>query len=199
MKKGVSSAAHTRAHVILSAPPPPPPRGTNSMVRQNFHFSAQLKWNSRFSEMKEAIFKTENHCPYCPLRTVGDCEIVPVESARNLGAMFDKHVTMDDQVKNACRSTASALRSFGQIKHYLTNEATKTLIHLMVTSRLDYNNSLLFGVPQRNLQKLQMLQNAAARLVTWTPRRCHTSQILQDLHWLTVKNRIQFKLVLLTY
>ena len=61
------------------------------------------------------------------------------------------------------------------------------------------NNSLLYGVPQRNLQKLQMLQNAAARLVTRAPRRCHTSQILQDLHWLTVENRIKFKLLLLTY
>ena len=99
----------------------------------------------------------------------------------------------------ACRSTASALRSIGHIRHYLTNEATKTLVHSFVTSRLDCNNSLLYGVPQRNLQKLQMLQNAAARLVTRAPRRCHISQILQDLHWLTVENRIKFKLLLLTY
>ena len=69
----------------------------------------------------------------------------------------------------------------------------------MVTSRLDYNNSLLHGVPQRNLQKLQILQNAAARLVTRASRRCHTSQILRDLHWLTVENLIKFKLLLLTY
>ena len=85
------------------------------------------------------------------------------------------------------------------ILHFTYNEATKTLVHLFVTSRLDGNNSLLYGVPQRNPQKLQMLQNAAARLVTRAPRRCHTSQILQDLHWLTVENRIKFKLLLLTY
>ena len=59
-------------------------------------------------------------------------------------------------------------------------------IHSMVTSRLDNNNSLLYCVPQRDLQKLQMLQNAAARLVTRAPRRCHKSPIFQDLHWLTV-------------
>ena len=57
-------------------------------------------------------------------------------------------------------------RSVGHIRHYLTNEATKTLVHSFVTSRMDCNNSLLYGVTQRNLQKLQMLQNAAARLVT---------------------------------
>ena len=81
----------------------------------------------------------------------------------------------------------------------LSTVVEKTLVHSFVTSRLDCNNSLLYGVPQRNLQKLQMLQNAAARLVTRAPRRCHTSQILQDLHWLTVENRIKFKLLLLTY
>ena len=157
-----------------------------------------LKINDAKTEVLH--FSSRFNRNYCPLRvTVGDCEIVPVDSARNLGAMFDKHVTMDDQVKNACRSTASALRSIGHIRHYLTNEATKTLVHSFVTSRLDCNNSLLYGVPQRNLQKLQMLQNAAARLVTRAPRRCHTSQILQDLHWLTVENRIKFKLLLLTY
>ena len=84
-----------------------------------------LKINDAKTEVLH--FSSRFNRNYCPLRvTVGDCEIVPVDSARNLGAMFDKHVTMDDQVKNACRSTASALRSTGHIRHYLTNEATKT-------------------------------------------------------------------------
>ena len=106
---------------------------------------------------------------------------------------------MDAQVKNVCKSTASVLRSIGQIRNYLTKTATQTLVHSFVTSRLDCCNSLLYGLPQRNLNKLQTLQNAAVRMIIRAPRRCHTTQILKQLHWLPVEKRIKFKLLLLTY
>ena len=73
------------------------------------------------------------------------------------------------------------------------------LVHAFVTSRLDYCNSLLSGCSNKSLRTLQLIQNAAARVLTGTKIRDHISPILASLHWLPVKSRIEFKILLLTY
>ena len=78
------------------------------------------------------------------------------------------------------------------------NDAEK-LIHAFVTSRLDYCNSLLAACPKSSLKKFQLVQNAAARLLTGTNRREHITPVLQTLHWLPVEFRVKFKILLLTY
>ena len=72
-------------------------------------------------------------------------------------------------------------------------------MHAFITSTLDCNNALLFGVPSLQLAKLQRIQNSAARIVTGTKRHEHITPILHSLHWLRVKKRIDFKILTLTY
>ena len=91
------------------------------------------------------------------------------------------------------------LYNIRRIRKYLTKECTETLIHAFISSRLDYCNSLLFGVPECHLHKLQRVQNAAARLVVQESRFCHITPLLKSLHWLPVKYRIVFKLLLITF
>ncbi len=73
------------------------------------------------------------------------------------------------------------------------------LILAFMTSRLDYCNALLGGCSARLINKLQMVQNAAARVLTRTRKYDHISPILSTLHWLPIKHRIDFKILLITY
>ena len=131
---------------------------------------------------------------------VGDSKIVPsTEAIRNLGCWFDNNFTMNAHVTKTCKAGFFYLHNICRIRKFLTQEITEKLIHAFVTSRLDYCNSLLYGLPSNLLAKLQRVQNAAARLIHRAPRFCHTTPLLVDLHWLDIKSRIDFKIILLTF
>ena len=130
---------------------------------------------------------------------VGDVTVPFSKSAKNLGVVLDSHMTMKAQVGNVIRSVNFELRRISAIRHYLSLEATKTLISAFVLSRLDYCNSLLVNCPHELLLRLQKLQNSAARLVLKVPRRDHITPHLQALHWLPVEARIQYKIACMCF
>ena len=126
--------------------------------------------------------------------------LVPTsETVCSLGATIDKHLTMSKHINKICGSASLAIRNIGRVRKYLDQHSTERLVHAFVTSRLDYCNSLLYGLPAKEISKLQRLQNSAARLVTRSKIREHITPILQELHWLPVKYRITFKLLLITF
>ena len=130
---------------------------------------------------------------------VGSCEVEPSNKARNLGATFDSNMTLQPHVNAIVKSCNYQLRRIGQLRKYLSPDACEKLIHAFITSRLDNGNSLLYGLPDYLTNKLQRIHNTAARILTLSKKFDHITPTLRDLHWLPVKNRIIFKILLLTF
>ena len=106
---------------------------------------------------------------------------------------------MEQHVNSVCRNTYAQLRQIGHIRPYLTKDATKSLINSLVTSRLDYCNTLLYGIPKNLMNKLQTVQNTAARIITRTSKYDHVTPVLRELHWLPIQCRIEYKILTHTY
>ena len=163
-----------------------------------FFLSNKLVCNQSKTEVHHLTSRFTRHPPLSNI-TFGQNIIPCVSKARNLGTIMNRHLTMTSHVKNICRYTSMALRNIGRVRKYVNQSSTERLVHVFITSRLDYCNRLLYGLPSTEVQKLQRIQNIAARLVVKAKRTDHTSPILQQLHWLPVSQRISFKILLLTY
>ena len=112
-----------------------------------------------------------------PYITIGDSDIIPAAKARNQGAIFDSTMCLNAHVSNIVRCASFHIRNIGRIRKYLDPKATENIMHSFVTSRLDMGNSLLTGLPENQVGRLQRIQNAAARLVTLTRKRSHNSSL----------------------
>ena len=106
---------------------------------------------------------------------------------------MDSTGTMSAHVSNLCRAASFALWKINKIRNLLDQSSTEKLIHAFITSRLDYCNSLLFGLPMQEMNKLQIVQNSAARLVTLNKKYDHITPVLEKLHWLPVQQRTKLK------
>ena len=130
---------------------------------------------------------------------VGTAIIEPATEVRDLGVTFDATLTLHTHINNICRSGSLSLRQIGKIRKFISQEDTERIVHAFISSKLDYCNGLLYGLPSNEILKLQRLQNSAARLVMKSKKSEHITPILIDLHWLPVQERIIFKLLLNTY
>ncbi|KAK3557720.1 hypothetical protein QTP86_000323 [Hemibagrus guttatus] len=122
--------------------------------------------------------------------------ISPSATAHNLGVTMDNQISFSSHVTRSCRFLLYNIR---RIRPFLSTQATQVLVQSLVISRLDYCNSLLAGLPLNAIRPLQMIQNAAARLVFNLPKFSHTTPLLRSLHWLPVAARIRFKTLMLAY
>ena len=130
---------------------------------------------------------------------IGGSIISQSATIRNLGVIFDQTMSMTNHVKLIVTSVNYHLRNIYRIRRYITIDSCHQIVRSLVLSRLDYANSMLFGITSKDRKKLQSLQNRAARIVFRTDRRHPSAPLLRDLHWLPLQSRIIFKLLLLTY
>ena len=102
-------------------------------------------------------------------------------------------------VTKACASAFYYQYNIQHIRKYLSRESTERLVHAFITSRLDYCNGLLNGAPDYQIKRLQRVMKASARLVYRAPKYCHITPLLRNLHWLPVRLRVDFKILLVTF
>ena len=164
-----------------------------------FLTSRKLKLNDDKTEV--VVFASPNNQHKFSLSElmIGDSNIVPSPSARDIGVIFDSEMTMKKQVISVCRAAYFQLYNISQIRATLTQKSAETLVLSLVISKLDYGNCLLCGVPDYLIHKLQLVQNNAARMVCRANKRQHVTPMLQRLHWLPVKQRIDYKVLVLVF
>ena len=121
-------------------------------------------------------------------------------SVRDLGVTLYSSLTFTDHISNLTRSSYFHLRRLRVIRRSVSFAIFTTLVHAFVCSRIDYCNSLLVGLPKVRLSPLQSVLNTAARLIARLPRYSHISTFMFDnLHWLPLHARIQFKILTLIF
>ena len=130
---------------------------------------------------------------------IGESVIEPSESLRNLGSRWDKHMNMSTHVANISKACFMQLRNLWSIKKFIDSDTLATLTHAFVTSKLDYGNALLYGIPKTTMSRLQYVQNCAARLIRGARKFDHVTPLLIDLHWLPMMYRPMFKILLTVF
>ena len=118
---------------------------------------------------------------------------------KSLGVKMDSLLTMEKHINYVTSSAYYHIKRISKARQFLDLNSTKSLVQNLVISRLDYCNSLLINLPKHLLQKLQKVQNHAARVIYRKNRRTRTTPLLRDLHWLPLIYRIKFKVLLITF
>ena len=116
-----------------------------------------------------------------------------------LGAVLDKHLTLDAHTTSICKSSYYHIRAIRHIRSAITDDMARSIAIALVGSRLDYANSILYGTTKQNINRLQRVQNTLARVVCTSSTPTSSFHLLHKLHWLPFEYRIKFKLATLTH
>ena len=158
---------------------------------QNWMAGVKLKLNPEKTEFiiigdKQA---RESLINKFPTQLLGN-SISPTYTVKSLGVTFDSGITFTNHITNMCHACYYHLKNLRRICKFLSVETAALLANSMISSRLDYCNSLLYGVSKYNVAKLQKIQNALCRIVFTLDRTSHVTPFLQKLHWLPITYRI---------
>ncbi len=146
-------------------------------------------------EPKTSACNNLEHC-----LTFDGCSVNSSSSVRRkLGLLFDSNLSFESHFSSICKTEFFHLKNISKLQPMLSMSNAETLIHAFMTSRLDYCNALLGGCSAWLINKLQLVQNAAAIVLTRTRKYDHISPVLSTLHWLPLKHHTDFKILLITY
>ena len=118
-----------------------------------------------------------------------------------MGIVIDSLLTFEEQIEKLVKSCFLTIRKLSKVKIYLTQHQLQVLVPSLVFSKLDYCNSLYYGLPEYTIKKLQHVQNCCATLV-WKlrlPARSSLDKVYLTLHWLHIRFRIIYKILLITH
>ena len=146
------------------------------------------------SKTEVLVVGTEHKISKVEISKINLCgdEVTIANKVRNLGVIFDSTLSMEHQISHLRKVCYLELRRISQIGIYLTPEAKKKLVVSLILSRLDYCNSLLPGLPEKQLKRLQQILNHAARFVMKSSKKDYVTPLLKRLHWLPVEKKDRF-------
>jgi hypothetical protein len=131
--------------------------------------------------------------------TVGENDIERSDSKKYLGVWLDSTLSLRKQIDVKCRTALLNLYNIRKIRSYLTEDACRTIIQALVISHLDFGNSLYVGLPQKDIRRLQVVQNFAAKTVLNKSKYDSATEALFKLHWLPIRQRIHFKIIVTVF
>ena len=170
------------------------PLDIKEWMTQNF-----LLLNSDKTEIMVVGAKSLRHNLSVYMPNIDEISIMSSAVIKNLDVTLDSDLAFDAHIKNISMAAFYHLRNISKMWKMLSLHNAEILVHAFFTSRLDYCNALLSGCANSTLKGLQLIQNAAARILTRTRRFQHISPVLASLHWLPVKFQIDYKILLLTF
>ena len=131
---------------------------------------------------------------------LGNNVFIPVTfDAMNLGFKLDSQLSCSPHINMVMSQSYKMISNIGSIRKYLTVSDIRYLVQSSIMSRLDFHNALLYGIPDYEIVKLQKVQNSCARLIYGRKKFDHVSDLFTELHWLPVKQRIVFKILLFVF
>ena len=133
------------------------------------------------------------------LAKINNSSLYTTHSARNLGFIFDEHLTFSGKISSVTKSCYYHIRQLHCIRLYLDSNKASTIATSIVHSRLDYCNSLYHNLPKSLITRLQQIQNSLAHAVVKAPKSSHIAPILRSLHWRKITERIEYKLLSRTH
>ena len=154
------------------------------------------------SKTEFLIIGTPKQCSKISASPISFCQnlIQPSDSCHNLGIIFDSDLSLKKHISSVCQTFSLQIRQLSQIRSSLDTNSAVIFANSLVSLRLDYCNSLFFGLLKSSLHCLQLVQNSLACVVCPSVRRCHhITPTLRKLHWLPIQARITFKIACLTF
>lgn len=161
--------------------------------------SHRLQLNAAKTEVLWMAAERQKHWIPSSCIYIDGTEVQPVSIVRNLGIYLDSTLSMKSHVANVVAGCFKALRLIRSIRRSVSANGLKTLVFALVLSKLDYGNATLAGLQKYLHNRLQSVLNAAARVICQASLGDHITPLLRDLHWLSVPERIHFKLATLTF
>ncbi len=113
--------------------------------------------------------------------------------------ILETELSFSNHIKAVTKSAYYHLNNIARIRSFVSSQDLDKLVHTFITSRVDYCNGLLTGLPKKTIRPLQIIQNTAARILTRTRKSEHITPVLRSLHWLPVTFRIDLKALVLVY
>ena len=131
--------------------------------------------------------------------TISGSTILKSPSVKYLGVTLDENLNLKEHILTKCRTAIANFVRICNIRQYLTTDACTTLVLSLCISHLDYANALYYGLPDKTISHLQMVQSMCAKLTLRKSRYDSTTDALSQLHWLPIKHRINFKIATITH